>query len=87
MKHCFQGSSTCVKNANTGNYTLISQTQIQRKFLLGILYERETTCMEKHADTSDKYLLRIANFMTTHNNKRKRNEIDEEDNYSSNDGK
>jgi hypothetical protein len=28
MKHCSQGSSTRVKNANTGNYTLISRTQI-----------------------------------------------------------
>ncbi len=27
-----------VKNANTGNHTLISRTQIQRKFLLGFLY-------------------------------------------------
>jgi hypothetical protein len=27
-----------VKNANTYNHTLISQTQIQQKFLLGILY-------------------------------------------------
>ncbi len=43
--------------------------------------------MEKHADTSEKYLQRIANFMTTHNNKRKKNGIDEEDNYSSNDDK
>ncbi len=41
--------------------------------------------MEKHADISKKYLRQIANFMTTHNNKRKRNRIDEEDNDSSND--
>ncbi len=41
--------------------------------------------MEKQADTSEKYVLRIANFMTTHNNECKRNGIDEEDNYSSND--
>jgi hypothetical protein len=38
MKHCSQGSSTHVKNANTGNYTLISQTQIQKKILLGVIY-------------------------------------------------
>jgi hypothetical protein len=38
MKHCSQGSSNRVKNANTGNHTLISQTQIQKKFLLGFLY-------------------------------------------------
>jgi hypothetical protein len=42
MKHCSQGSSNCVKNANTCNHTLISQTQIQRKILLGFLYLRET---------------------------------------------
>ncbi len=45
------------------------------------------SAMEKHADTNEKYLWRIANFMTTHNNKRKRNRIDEEDIYSSNDDK
>jgi hypothetical protein len=38
MNHCSQGSSNRVKNANTGNHTLISRTQIQRKFLLGFLY-------------------------------------------------
>jgi hypothetical protein len=38
MKPCSQGSSDPVKNENTGNHTLISQTQIQRKFLLGFLY-------------------------------------------------
>ncbi len=43
--------------------------------------------MEKQEDTSEKYLWWIANFMTAHNNKRKRNKIDEEDNYSSNDNK
>ncbi len=43
------------------------------------------SAMEKHADTSEKYLWQIANFMTTHNNKRKRVGIDEEDNDSSND--
>jgi hypothetical protein len=45
------------------------------------------SAMEKHVDTSEKYLWQIANFMTTHNNKRKRDRIDEEDNDSSNDGK
>jgi hypothetical protein len=45
------------------------------------------SAMEKHADTSKKYLWRIANFMTTHNNKRKRDRIDEKDNDSSNDDK
>jgi hypothetical protein len=38
MKHCSQGSSNRVKNANTGNHTLISRTQTQRKFLLGFFY-------------------------------------------------
>jgi hypothetical protein len=45
------------------------------------------SAMEKHADTSKKYLWQMANFMTTHNNKRKRNGIDEKDNDSSNDDK
>jgi hypothetical protein len=41
--------------------------------------------MEKQADTSEKYLQQMAKFMTTHNNKHKRNGIDEEDNDSSSD--
>jgi hypothetical protein len=43
--------------------------------------------MKKHVDTSEKYLWWIANFMTTHKNKRKRNRSDEEDNDMSNDDK
>jgi hypothetical protein len=43
--------------------------------------------LEEHADTSEKYLRRITSFLTTHNNKRKRDKIDEEDNDSSNDEK
>ncbi len=38
MKHSSHGSSNCVKNANTGNHTLISWTM-----LIGFLYFRETT--------------------------------------------
>ncbi len=45
------------------------------------------SAMEKHADTSEKYLQWITNFMTIHDSKRKRNGIDEEDNDSSNDDK
>ena len=45
------------------------------------------SAMEKHADTSKKYLRRITNFMTIHDSKGKRNGIDEEDNDSSNDDK
>ncbi len=45
------------------------------------------SAMEKHADTSKKYLLWITNFMTIHDSKRKRDGIDEEDNDSSNDDK
>jgi hypothetical protein len=45
------------------------------------------SAMEKHADTSKKYLWQIANFMTTNNNKRKRDGIDEKDNDNSNDDK
>ncbi len=39
IKHCSHGSSNRVKNANTGNHTLISWTM-----LIGFLYFRETTC-------------------------------------------
>jgi hypothetical protein len=45
------------------------------------------SAIEKHADTSEKYLRRITNFMTIHHSKRKRDRIDEEDNDSSNDDK
>ncbi len=45
------------------------------------------SAMEKHADTSEKYLWRITNFMTIHDSKRKRDGIDEEDNDSSDDDK
>ncbi len=45
------------------------------------------SAMEKHVDTSEKYLRRIANFMTIHNSKRKGDGIDKEDNDSSNDDK
>jgi hypothetical protein len=45
------------------------------------------SAMKKHADTSEKCLRRIANFMTIHNSKHKRDGIDEEDNDSSNDDK
>jgi hypothetical protein len=47
----------------------------------------QMSAMVKHADTSEKYLWRNANFMTSHNNKHKRNGNDEEDNASSNDDK
>jgi hypothetical protein len=57
----------------------------QQKFLQQM--QMHMSAMEKHADTSEEYLWRIANFMTTHNNKRKRDGINEEDNYSSNDDK
>ncbi len=45
------------------------------------------SAMEKCTDTSEKYLWQITKSMTTHNNKRKRGETDEEDNDSSNDDK
>jgi hypothetical protein len=68
MKHCSQGSSTRVKNANTGNYTLISPTQIQKKIsTLVSLLKRNNL----HKEACER-----------HNNKRKRNRIDEEDNHS-----
>jgi hypothetical protein len=43
--------------------------------------------MEKRADTSEKYLRRIAKAMTTHNDKHKRGRTDEKDDDSSNDDK
>ncbi len=45
------------------------------------------SAMEKHEDTNKKYLLRITNFMTIHDSKRKRDGIDEEDNDRTNDDK
>jgi hypothetical protein len=57
----------------------------QQRFLQQM--QMHMSAMEKHADTSEKYLWRIASFMTTHNNKRKRDGIDEEDNDSLNDDK
>ncbi len=41
MKHCFQGSSNCVKNANTGNHTLISRTQMKKKIYLDFFIIKE----------------------------------------------
>jgi hypothetical protein len=38
LKHYSQGSSNHVKNANTDNHTLIAQTQLQRKILIGFLW-------------------------------------------------
>jgi hypothetical protein len=49
--------------------------------------QMQMSAMEKHADTSKKYLWQITNFMTLHDSKRKRDGIDEEDNDSSNDDK
>ena len=51
------------------------------------LLQMHMSAMEKHADTSEKYLRRITNFMTIHDSKRKRDRIDEEVNDSSNDDK
>jgi hypothetical protein len=59
---------------------------MQRQILLQQM-QMHMSAMEKHADTREKYLRRIANFITIHNSKRKRDGIDEEDNDSSNDDK
>jgi hypothetical protein len=67
---------------HTAQQILTMQQQI---FLLQI--QMHMSAVEKHADTSEKYFWQIANFMTTHNNKHKRNGIDEEYNDSSNDDK
>ncbi len=45
------------------------------------------SAMEKHMETSKKYLWRIAKSITSHNNKRKRGGTDEEDDDSLNDDK
>ncbi len=65
---------------------MAQQISLQQQIFLQQM-QIHMSAMEKHLDTSKKYLRRIANFMTTHNNKRKRNKIDEEDNDSSNDDK
>ncbi len=65
---------------------MAQQISMQHQIFLQQM-QMQMSAMEKLADTSVKYLWRIANFMTTHNNKHKRNRIDEEDNDSSNDDK
>ncbi len=47
----------------------------------------QTSAMEKCADTREKHLWQIAMSLTSHNNKRKRDRTDYEDNDSSNDDK
>ncbi len=59
---------------------------MQQQILLPQM-QMHMSAMEKNADTSNKYLQRIANFMTIHNSTGKRDGIDEEDNDSSNDDK
>jgi hypothetical protein len=86
MKHCSQGSSTCVKNGNTSNYTLNSRTQIQRNFYLGF-FIKEKQLARRSMRTPEKYLWWIPIFIASHDNKHKRKGIDEEDNESSNDDK
>ncbi len=65
---------------------MAQQISMQQQIFLQQM-QMHMSAMEKHPDTSKKYLRRIANFMTTHNNKCKRDGIDEEDNDSSNDDK
>jgi hypothetical protein len=65
---------------------MAQQISMQHQIFLQQM-QMQMSAMEKHTDTSEKYLQRIANFMTTHNNKHKRNGIDEEVNDSSNDDK
>jgi hypothetical protein len=65
---------------------MAQQIPMQQQIFLQQM-QMHMSAMEKHADNSEKYLWRTANFMTTHTNKRKRDEIDEEDIYSSNDDK
>jgi hypothetical protein len=49
--------------------------------------QMQMSAMEKHADTHEKYLRRLAMSLTSHNNKRKRGRTDDKDNDSSNDDK
>jgi hypothetical protein len=65
---------------------MAQQISMQQQIFLQQM-QMHMSAMEKHADTSTKYLRWIANFMTTHNNKHKRDGIEEEDNDSSNDDK
>ncbi len=60
------------------------QISMQQQIFLQQM-QMHVSAMEKYADTSEKYLWQIANFKTTHNSKRKRDGVDEEDNDSSND--
>jgi hypothetical protein len=62
------------------------QISMQQQIFLQQM-QMHMSAIEKHADTSEKYLRQIANFMTTHNNKGKRDGIDKEHNDSSNDDK
>ncbi len=62
------------------------QISMQQQIILQQM-QMHMSAMEKHKDTSEKYLWWITNFMTTHNNKCKRDRFDEEDNDSSNDEK
>ncbi len=62
------------------------QISMQQQIFLQQM-QMHVSAMENYADTSKKYLWWIANFMTTHINKHKRDRIDEEDNDSSNDDK
>ena len=61
----------------------IQQISMQQQIFLQQM-QMHMSAMKKHTDTSKKYFWRVANFMTTHNNKRKRDGIDEKDNDSSN---
>ncbi len=62
------------------------QISMQQQMFLQQM-QMQMSAMEKHADTSKKYLRRITNFMNIHDSKHKRDGIDEEDNGSSNDAK
>jgi hypothetical protein len=49
--------------------------------------QMQMSAMEKHMETSKKYLWQIAKSMTSHNNKHKWGRTDEEDDDSLNDDK
>ncbi len=81
---------TATANNNATNKAtatnVIKQLSMQQQMFQQQM-QMQMAAMEKHADTSKKYLWQIAKSMTSHNNKRKRGRTDEEDDDSLNDDK
>jgi hypothetical protein len=75
-----------IKEKQFASQVVFLEISMQQQIFLQQM-QMHMSAMEKHADTSEKYLWRIANFIIIHSSKRKRDGIDEEDNDSSNDDK